>query len=82
MVTDKYARAEVRLREHVPAVRAGETLAGWLKAHRDDGMSWRWISIELARITGVTVTDVTLAEWYRQSQRSVSYQVDPFKLCQ
>jgi hypothetical protein len=73
VVTDKYARAEVKL---------GQPLAAWLKAHRDKGMSWRWIAIELARLTGVQVSDVTLAQWFRDTSHSVTYQVDPFKLAQ
>lgn len=73
MVTDRYARAELKL---------GQPLAAWLKKHRDAEQSWRWISIELARLTDVMVSDVTLAKWYEQTQHSVTYQVDPFTLCQ
>ena len=72
MVTDKYARAELKL---------GEPLAAWLKARREEGMSWRKIALTLAYLTGVEVSDVTLAEWAKDTQHSVTYQVDPFKLC-
>lgn len=79
-LSPKYLLAEQRLAAHRPALRAGDSLAGWLRAHRADGMSWRWISIELARITQVVVSDVTLARWVGETDHSVSYQVDPFTL--
>jgi hypothetical protein len=71
MLSDKYVLAEHKL---------GEPLAAWLRGHRADSMSWRWIAIELARLTDVHVTDVTLAQWMKDTSHSVTYQVDPFDL--
>lgn len=71
MVTDKYALAEVKL---------GQPLAAWLLTRRAEGRSWRKIAIILAYLTGVEVSDVTLAEWSKNTGHSVTYQVDPFEI--
>jgi hypothetical protein len=70
-LSPKYLAAERHL---------GEPLAAWMRRHRDAGESWRDLSFELHRLTGVRVSDVTLARWSEETGHSVSYQVDPLEL--
>lgn len=69
-MTGKFLEAERKL---------GEPLAQWVQDHQNDG--WAWLAIELSRLTGVMVGAEELAQWWTDLPRSVSYQVDPFKLC-
>lgn len=59
----------------------GRPLAAWLREQRADGMGWDWIAIEVSRITREVVTAATVRQWFAQTAHSVTYQVDPFKLC-
>lgn len=42
----------------------GDTLDDFVRNRRDDGTSWRWISVDLYEATGIRVSHETLRSWY------------------
>ena len=51
-------------------LKLGSSLEGFVRARRDDGISWRRITLEIRDATGVDVADETLRIWYPDAEKA------------
>lgn len=66
--TDRAKLVEAALVPHV----AENSLHAYLRRHRVAGLSWRAIANDVSHMSGIAVTDVTVASWYPDLRESLS----------